>query len=68
MRRAAAAVLGQLYGEAHAIYKPDENAKDRTIRLYREKHPAAAAASQAIVIYPLRRDAASDARAQASRR
>jgi tetratricopeptide (TPR) repeat protein len=55
LRGAAAKVLGQLYLQTHAIYKPDDNAKDRTIRLYREKHRAAAEASQAIVIYPLDR-------------
>jgi tetratricopeptide (TPR) repeat protein len=55
LRDAAASVLGQLYRQTHAIYKPDDNAKDRTIRLYREKHPAADHASQAIVIYPANR-------------
>ena len=49
---AAAQVLGHLYRQTHAIFKPDDNAKDRAVRLYREKHPAAAEASQAIVIYP----------------
>jgi hypothetical protein len=44
--------LGALYRQTHAIFKPDENAKDRTIGMYRDKHPAAGAASQAIVIYP----------------
>jgi tetratricopeptide (TPR) repeat protein len=51
LRAAAAKVLGQVYRQTHAIYKSDDNAKDRTIRLYREKHPAADHASQAIVIY-----------------
>jgi tetratricopeptide (TPR) repeat protein len=58
LRAAAASVLGQLYRQTHAIYRPDDNAKDWTIRLYRERHPAAAAASQAIVIYPLNRKGA----------
>jgi tetratricopeptide (TPR) repeat protein len=52
LRGAAAQVLGHLYRQTHAIFKPDDNAKDRAVRLYREKHPAAAEASQAIVIYP----------------
>jgi tetratricopeptide (TPR) repeat protein len=52
LQAAAAKVLGILYRQTHAIYKPDDNAADRAVRIYREKHPAAAAASQAIVIYP----------------
>jgi tetratricopeptide (TPR) repeat protein len=52
MQSAAARVLGCLYRQTHAIFKPDDNAKDRAVRLYREKHRAAAEASQAIVIYP----------------
>jgi hypothetical protein len=52
LQAAAAKVLGTLYRQTHAIYKPDDNAADRAVRIYREKHPAAAAASQAIVIYP----------------
>jgi tetratricopeptide (TPR) repeat protein len=53
LRAAAAAVLGQIHREAHAIFKPDELAQARTVGLYNETHPAAAHASQAIVIYPL---------------
>jgi tetratricopeptide (TPR) repeat protein len=52
---AAARLLSDLYRQTHAIYRPDDNAKDRAVRIYREAHPAAAAASQAIVIYPLDR-------------
>jgi hypothetical protein len=52
---AIAFALSQLHSQAHAIIKPDDNAADRTIGLYRQKHPAAAKASQAIVIYPLNR-------------
>ena len=55
---AIAFALGQLHLQAHAIIKPDDNAADRTIALYRQKHPAAAKASQAIVIYPLHRPGA----------
>jgi tetratricopeptide (TPR) repeat protein/uncharacterized membrane protein len=51
LRAAAAQVLGHLYRQTHAIYKPDDNAKDLAVRVHREKHPAAAEASQAIVIY-----------------
>jgi tetratricopeptide (TPR) repeat protein len=52
LKKAAARVLGQLYRQTHAIYKPDDIARDRTIRLYKEKHPAAAAAAAPIVVYP----------------
>jgi tetratricopeptide (TPR) repeat protein len=52
LRAAAAQVLGCLYRQTHALFKPDDNARDLAVRLYREKHPAAAEASQAIVIYP----------------
>ncbi len=58
LRAGAAKVLSLVYRQTHAIYKPDDNAKDRTIRLYREKHPAADHASQAIVIYPANRPGA----------
>ena len=49
---ATALALGAIYQQTHAVYKPDENATSRTIRLYREKHPAANHAAEAIVIYP----------------
>jgi hypothetical protein len=52
LRTAAAQALGVLYQQTHAIYKPDEHAANRTARLYREKHPAANHAAEAIVIYP----------------
>ena len=55
VRAAAARVLGCLYRQTHALYKPDDNAKDRAIGIYRQHHRAAAEASQAIVIYPLDR-------------
>jgi tetratricopeptide (TPR) repeat protein len=50
--------LGQLHLQAHAVVKTDDNAADRTTALYRQKHPAAAKASQPIVIYPLNRPGA----------
>jgi tetratricopeptide (TPR) repeat protein len=52
LKTAAAQALGTIYQQTHAIYKPDENATSRTIRLYREKHAAANHAAEAIVIYP----------------
>jgi tetratricopeptide (TPR) repeat protein len=55
LARAAAAALGQLHREAHAIFKPDELAQARAVALYNRSHPAAAHASQPIVIYPLHR-------------
>lgn len=53
LRAAAAHALSAIHLQMHAIFKPDENARDRTVRLYREKHPAANHAAEAIVIYPL---------------
>jgi tetratricopeptide (TPR) repeat protein len=58
LRAAAAHVLGRVYRQTHLIYKPDDNARDRTVRLYRQKNPAADHASQAIVIYPTDRPGA----------
>jgi tetratricopeptide (TPR) repeat protein len=52
---AAARVLGNLYRETHKIFKPDELAESYAIGIYREKYPAAAAASRTIIIYPLDR-------------
>jgi hypothetical protein len=52
LEASTAKVLGCVYRQTHAIYKPDDNAAARTVRMYREKHRAAAEASQAIVIYP----------------
>jgi len=58
LRRAAAALLGVLYRRIHELLKPDEIARDRTVRLYRQQHPAADHAAEAIVIYDLHRPAA----------
>jgi tetratricopeptide (TPR) repeat protein len=52
VRAAAAAVLGDVHRETHAIYKPDDNAQDRAVQIYRASHKAAADASFAVVIYP----------------
>jgi tetratricopeptide (TPR) repeat protein len=53
LRSAAAHVLAELHLQMHTIFKPDDIAKDRTVRLYREQHPAADHASHPIVIYSL---------------
>lgn len=58
LRVAVARLLGRIYRQTHLIYKPDDNARDRTVRLYRAKNPAADHASQAIVLYPLNRPGA----------
>ena len=39
----------------HAIYKPDDNARDRAERLARERYPEANRAAEAVTIYPLTR-------------
>jgi tetratricopeptide (TPR) repeat protein len=51
---AAALVLGELHRLAHAIYKPDDTARGQVMAIYRKAHPAAAAASESIVIYRLK--------------
>jgi tetratricopeptide (TPR) repeat protein len=52
VQAASARILGTLYRHTHAIYKPDDNARARAVQIYQKSHPAAAAAAQAIVIYP----------------
>lgn len=42
----------------HQLYKSDDNATDRAVRLAREKYPAANHAAEAVVIYPLQRSGA----------
>jgi len=42
----------------HARYKPDESARDRAVRLAREKYPWADAAAEATVFYSLMREGA----------
>ena len=54
VRTAAAYVLGHLHREAHAIFKPDDNAKDLATARYRQAHPAANNAAQGVVVYPLK--------------
>jgi tetratricopeptide (TPR) repeat protein len=53
LRAAAAHVLGTLHRQAHRVFKPDESAQDRAVRVYRQSHPAANHAAEAIVIYLL---------------
>jgi tetratricopeptide (TPR) repeat protein len=52
LQAALAAVLAELHRVSHAIYKPDELARADTAAKYRQTHPAANAAAEAIVIYP----------------
>jgi hypothetical protein len=52
-----AAALAALHRESHAMYKPDELARE-IVQRYRQKHPAANAAAEAIVIYPTNRPGA----------
>jgi tetratricopeptide (TPR) repeat protein len=58
LRAAAAHVLGRLHVEAHAIFKPDDVARSRTVQMYRRNHPAASHAAESIVIYDLNRKGA----------
>ena len=39
----------------HAVYKPDDNARDRAERLARQKYPAADHAAEKVVVYDLSR-------------
>ncbi len=48
----------QRHRRLHERYRPDDNARDRAVRLARERYPAARHASEAIVIYPLTRPGA----------
>ncbi|HSQ54371.1 MAG TPA: hypothetical protein VLM40_01395, partial [Gemmata sp.] len=56
-QRALASALAALHRESHAMYKPDELAP-YIRQKYREHHPAANAAAEAIVIYPTDRKGA----------
>jgi hypothetical protein len=46
------------HAKLHARYKPDDNARDVAFEKARRNYPAAARASEALVIYPLNRDGA----------
>ncbi|NNK37230.1 MAG: hypothetical protein HKP03_02010 [Xanthomonadales bacterium] len=39
----------------HAVYRDDDNARDRVVNLHRRHHPAADHAAEAVVIYDLHR-------------
>ncbi|HBI46607.1 MAG TPA: hypothetical protein DDY78_27705 [Planctomycetales bacterium] len=52
---AASRALYVLHRELHAIFKPDDLAASQTAKVYREKHPAADKAANAVVIYELNR-------------
>jgi len=52
LKSAAALVLANVHQVAHGLYKPDENAANTTVTIYRKGHRAAAVASQAVVVYP----------------
>ncbi len=62
MNRASEALGDAAAAEAarakHAIFKPDENARDVAVRLARRKYPWADAAAEATVIYRLQREGA----------
>jgi hypothetical protein len=51
LQTAAARVLGRMHLVMHGIFKPDENARDVAVQRYRARYPAAARASQSIIIY-----------------
>ena len=57
-KAALAEALSAVHRELHALFKPDELARSATTRKYRESHPAANAAAEAIVIYPTNRPGA----------
>lgn len=64
------AELAETSRKAHARYKPDENAGDLAIAAARERYPAANAASESVVLYPLMRPGAyglSETNAEVSR-
>ena len=50
--------LAQEHGKLHERYKTDDNARDVAHRKAKEKYPAAAKASEPIVIYSLHRPGA----------
>jgi hypothetical protein len=55
LKAADAQLLASLHQILHSLYKPDENAKNRTVTLYLKDHKAADLASQPIAIYPTNR-------------
>lgn len=71
--------LWQIYGElgdvkkaaehqaAHALYRPDDNARDRAVLLARRRDPAADRSAQSVAIYDLERPGAPGMDASGSR-
>ena len=57
-KAALAEALSAIHRELHGLFKPDELARSATTRKYRNSHPAANAAAEAIVIYPTNRPGA----------
>jgi tetratricopeptide (TPR) repeat protein len=53
-----AAVLANLHLVSHSLYTPDDLARSKATAIYRQKHPAANAAAEAIVLYPANRPGA----------
>ena len=53
------------HGRLHAVYKVDDNAQGRAVRLARQKYPAANHAAEAVVKYPLQRKEAPELPAEA---
>src|SRR5262249_54070721 len=51
-KTALALALSCVHRELHALFKPDELARSAATKAYREAHPAANAAAEAIVHYP----------------
>ncbi len=51
-KTALAFALSSIHRELHILFKPDELARSAATKTYREKHQAANAAAEAIVIYP----------------
>jgi len=60
LRAAAAQALGSMHRLMHGIFKQDDNAADVAVQRYRARFPAAARASQSIVIYDLGSSSHSD--------
>jgi hypothetical protein len=54
LQAAARSILGRMHLVMHNIFRPDDNAQETAVRRYRQAHPAADRASQAIAIYELK--------------
>ena len=53
LQQASARILGRMHLVMHGIFKPDDSARDVAVQRYRARFPAAARASQPIIIYDL---------------